>query len=152
MWKTTGKTTATIVAATTAVFVITACSNDGGTSQETKEKISSAATSEPGPGEALRSSIESTASSAVSGISGAWDQAKLTAFTATFRTAYPNLSSDRDDESIESIVKETCTAIDSGASDQDLVAKVTEVATNDGTVPTEDQANRILQIVRPACP
>src|SRR6476646_6228466 len=96
IWKTTGKTTATIVAATTAVFVITACSNDGGTYQETKEKISSAATSEPGPGEALRSSIESTASSAissassamssaVSGISGAWDQAKLTAFTATFR-------------------------------------------------------------------
>ncbi|GAB2658285.1 hypothetical protein ABI214_06570 [Prescottella soli] len=160
-----GKTTATIVTASALAFGLSACTNNGGTSEETKEKISSAVTSTPetGPGEALRSSVQQTASglvssvqetasSVVSGIGGAWDQAKLTAFTATFRTAYPNLSSDRSDDSIESIVKETCTAIDAGASDQALVAKVTQVATNDGTVPTEDQANRILQLVRPACP
>ncbi len=97
------------------------------------------------------SSIQATASSAVSGIGGAWDNAKLTTFVAAFRTAYPNLSSDRDDESIESIVKETCTAIDSGASDEQLSAKVKETAANDGTVPTDDQVDRILQLVRPAC-
>ncbi|CAM3153932.1 Lipoprotein [Prescottella defluvii] len=152
-----GKLAATIVTATAVVLALGSCTNDNGASEETKAKISSAVTSTPensetGPGEALRSSIEATASSAVSGIGKAWDNAKLTAFTAAFRTAYPNLSSDRDDESIESIVKETCTAIDAGASDQELTDKVTEVATNDGTVPTEDQAARILQIVRPACP
>ena len=153
-----GKFAATIVTATAVVLALGACTNDNGASEETKAKISSAVTSTPeatgetGPGEALRSSIEATASSAVSGIGKAWDNAKLTAFTAAFRTAYPNLSSDRDDESIESIVKETCTAIDAGASDQELTDKVTEVATNDGTVPTADQAARILQIVRPACP
>ncbi|MDH6283531.1 hypothetical protein M2284_000292 [Rhodococcus sp. LBL1] len=149
-----GKTTATIVTASALVFGLSACTNNGGTSEETKEKISSAVTSTPetGPGEALRTSVQETASSVVSGIGGAWDQAKLTAFTATFRTVYPNLSSDRSDESIESIVKETCTAIDSGANDQEQVAKVTQVATNDGTVPTQDQANRILQLVKPACP
>lgn len=149
-----GRTTATIVTASALVVALAACSNDGGTSEDTKAKITSAVTSttESGPGEAMRSSIEATASSAVSGIGKAWDDAKLTAFVAAFRTAYPNLSSDRDDESIESIVKETCTAREAGASDEEQVAKVKEVATNDGTVPTEDQANRILQLVKPACP
>jgi len=149
-----GKATATIVTASALVFGLSACNNNGGTSEETKEKISSAVTSTPeaGPGEALRSSVQETASSVVSGITGAWDQAKLNTFTAGFRTLYPNLASDRSDESIESIVKETCTAIESGASDQQQVAKVTQTATNHGTVPTEDQANRILQMVKPACP
>ncbi|PTR30356.1 hypothetical protein C8K36_102204 [Rhodococcus sp. OK519] len=160
-----GRFTVGIVTATAVVLTLGACSNDNGTSEETKEKISSAVTSttEPGPGEAMRSSIQSTASgmvssiqatasSAVSGIGGAWDNAKLTGFVATFRTAYPNLSSDRDDESIESVVKETCTAIDSGASDDEVTAKVKETAANGGTVPTDDQADRILQMVRPACP
>lgn len=160
-----GRLTAAIVTATVVVLTVGACSNDNGTSEETKERISSAVTSTPesGPGEAMKSSIQSTASglvssiqatasSAVSGIGGAWDNAKLTAFVATFRTAYPNLSSDRDDESIESIVKETCSAKESGASDEELTAKVKETATNDGTVPTDDQVDRILQLVRPACP
>ncbi|ORL37899.1 hypothetical protein A6I87_00365 [Prescottella equi] len=149
-----GRLTAAIVTATAVVLALGACSNDNGTSEETKERISSAVTSTPetGPGEALKSSIQATASSAVSGIGGAWDNAKLTTFVAAFRTAYPNLSSDRDDESIESIVKETCTAIDSGASDEQLSAKVKETAANDGTVPTDDQVDRILQLVRPACP
>lgn len=160
-----GKFTAAIVTATVVVLTLGACGDDNGTSEETKAKISSAVTStpEPGPGEALRSSIQATASglvssiqatasSAVSGIGGAWDDAKLMGFVAAFRTAYPNLSSDRDDESIESIVKETCTVIESGASNEQQVAKVKETATNGGTAPTDDQADRILQLVKPACP
>ncbi|MFM1723569.1 hypothetical protein ABEU20_002139 [Rhodococcus sp. PAM 2766] len=160
-----GRLTAAIVTATVVVLTVGACSNDNGTSEETKERISSAVTSTPeqGPGEALKSSIQATASSvvssiqatassAVSGIGGAWDSAKLTTFVAAFRTAYPNLSSDRDDESIESIVKETCPAIEANAGDDELKAKVKETASNDGTVPTDDQVDRILQLVRPACP
>ncbi|RVW02848.1 hypothetical protein [Rhodococcus xishaensis] len=160
-----GKTAATLVTASALFVAVAACADNGGTSEETREKISSAvtATPEPGPAEALRSSvqataselvssIQATASSLVSGIGEAWDDAKLSAFVATFRTAYPSLSSDRDDESIESIVEETCADIGSGASTEELVAKVTQTATNNGTAPTEDQANRILQLVRPACP
>lgn len=149
-----GKITAAVAAASALVFVLAGCSDDGGSSQDTKERISSAvtATQSPRSGEALRSSIEATASSVVSGIGGAWDNVKLTTFVAAFRTAYPNLSSDRADDSIELIVKETCTAIDAGASTEQQVAKVTETATNHETVPTSDQANRILQMVKPTCP
>ena len=146
-----GRATAIAVTASALVCTVTACTGDG-TSDETKAKISSAVTSTPGSGEGLRSSVQETASSAASGIAGAWDEAKLTAFVAAFRTAYPNLSSDRDDASIESIVVQTCPDIDSGASDEELVAKVPAVAANGGTAPTGDQAQRILQLVRPACP
>lgn len=143
------------------MFTIGACSNDGGTSEETKAKISSAVTSTPenNAGEGLQSSassvvsgLQESASSAVSGINGAWDNAKLATFVASFRTFYPSLASDRDDESIEAVVKDTCSAIDSGASDQEQVAKVKETATNGGTVPSDEQAERILQMVKPACP
>lgn len=156
-----GRTTASIVAASALVFALGACSNDGGTSEETKEKISSAVTSTPesGSGEGLQSSassvvsgLQESASSAVSGINKAWDDAKLATFVASFRTFYPNLSSDRDDESIQSVVKDTCSAIDEGATDDEQVAKVKETATNGDTVPTDDQAHRILQMVKPACP
>ncbi|QCQ90202.1 hypothetical protein [Rhodococcus sp. SGAir0479] len=156
-----GRTTATIVAASALVVALAACNNDGGTSEETKEKISSAVTSttEPSPGEEVQSSassvvsgLQQSASSAVSGLDRAWDNAKLATFVASFRTFYPNLASDRDDESIETVVKDTCSAIDSGASAEEQVAKVKETAANGGTEPTDEQADRILQMVKPACP
>ncbi|QBJ97687.1 hypothetical protein ERC79_18370 [Rhodococcus sp. ABRD24] len=148
-----GKGTATIVTAAVAVLTLTACSTNE-TSPETREKISSAVTSteEVTSGGGFRSSIEASASSLASSIGGAWDQAKLTAFVAAFRTAYPNLASDRDDQSIETILEDTCADIDANTSEQELVTKVTQRATNGGTVPTDDQARHILQLVKATCP
>ncbi|WP_305094297.1 hypothetical protein [Prescottella sp. R16] len=145
---------ATLVAASALVFTLAACGDDGGTSEETKAKISSAVTSttEPSPAEALRSSIEATASSALSSVGDAWDNAKLTTFVAAFRAAYPDLARDRDDDSIETIVKDTCTEREDGATDDELLAKVKDVAAYGGTAPSDEQADRILQMVKLACP
>ncbi|WP_137724999.1 hypothetical protein [Prescottella subtropica] len=149
-----GKKVATIVAASALVFGLAACSTDGGTSEETKAKITSAVTSttEPSPAEALRSSIEATASTALSSIGAAWDDAKLSVFVAAFREAYPDLSSNRDDDAIRAIVKDTCTARDAGADEATLLATVEKTAADGATAPTREQAERILQMVRLACP
>ncbi len=95
--------------------------------------------------------MQSIASSAAERAGDIFDEAKLDVFVAAFRTGYPQLSADRETQDIESIVTETCPLIGEGASDQEVNAKVQEVATNGSTVPDDDQAARIAQLVRVAC-
>lgn len=83
---------------------------------------------------------------------GLIDQAKLAAFVAAFRTRYPDLSIDRDDESIQEIVLDTCDDIAEGASDQQINDEVRDNAEHDGAVPTQDEVEQIRQMVAPACP
>nr|WP_232284747.1 MULTISPECIES: hypothetical protein [Rhodococcus] len=135
-----------------AAFALTACSSDDTPSDEdVRSSADVAVTSVQEQAEGAISSVQSVASSAAERAGDIFDKAKLDVFVAAFRTGYPQLSADRETQDIESIVTETCPLIDEGASDQEVNAKVQEVAANGSTVPDEDQAARIAQLVRVAC-
>ncbi len=83
---------------------------------------------------------------------GTFDQAKLDAFVVAFRSGYSDLSEDRDDDSIENIVIASCNDLANGVSEEQVTEKIRVLAANKGTEPSQDQAERIYDIVTPACP
>ncbi|MEU5841969.1 hypothetical protein [Rhodococcus sp. NPDC047139] len=140
------------VTAMVAVFALSACSSEDTPGEEdVRSSASVAVTSVQDQAEGAISSVQSVASSAADRAGDIFDEAKLDVFVAAFRAGFPALSADRETQSIESIVTEACPLIDAGASDQEVNAKVGELATNGSTVPDEDQAARIAQLVRVAC-
>ncbi|UYP19974.1 hypothetical protein OED52_05325 [Rhodococcus sp. Z13] len=140
------------LAAAVAVLTLGACSAEDDTSTaDVRSSADAAVTSVQEQAEGAISSVQSIASSAAERAGDLFDEAKLDVFVAAFRTAYPQLSADRETQSIETIVTETCPLIDSGASDQDVNAKVKEVATNGSLEPDDEQTARIAQLVRVAC-
>ncbi len=83
---------------------------------------------------------------------GMIDQAKLAAFVVAFRTGYSELAQDRDDTSIELIVLQSCDDIASGVDEQQVTDEIRTLAAHNGNEPTQDQAERIYDMVTPACP
>ncbi|MCJ0902579.1 hypothetical protein [Rhodococcus sp. ARC_M6] len=83
---------------------------------------------------------------------GRIDQAKLATFVVAFRTGYSELAQDRDDASIEEIVLESCQDIAAGADEQQVTEEIRNLAAHNGNEPTMDQAERIYDMVTPACP
>ena len=161
---------------TTAVFAaamvglaLTSCSSNSGTTNEgnrvsgavtteqsaatsAKEAAGSAASSARAAAESAASSAKEAAGTAASKVGQAFDQAKLATFVGAFRIAYPDLATGRTDASIEAIVTDTCPAIAAGQDEQATINQVGALAANDGTHPTPDQAQRIYQLVKIACP
>lgn len=124
-----------------ALVSLPACGNDD-TNTETATTTSNTAESTT----VQISSVTSTADL------GMIDQAKLAAFVVAFRTAYADLSQDRDDESIQEIVFSSCNAIADGATEQEVTKEIRDLAANDGTEATQSQAEQIYKLVTPACP
>lgn len=141
-----------VITAVACAGVLSACGeDDSATSEGVRSSAGVAVTSVQEGAEGAASSVQSAASSVAERAGDWFDDAKLGAFVTAFRAAYPNLSSDRETQSIETIVTETCPLIESGADDAEVNAKVGELATNGSTEPTDDQAARIAQLVRVAC-
>ncbi|WP_420751647.1 hypothetical protein [Rhodococcus sp. O3] len=142
------------VAAVAVACTLAACSSDDDTktNDDVQSSVGAIVTSVREQAEGAVSSVQSAASSAAEKAGEAIDQAKLSAFVGTFRTAYPDLAADRDDQSIEKIVTDTCPMIEDGAPQQDIDATVKELATNGSVEPTDDQTARIAQLVQVACP
>ncbi len=135
-----------------AAVVLAACSAEDTPSEEdVRSSADVAVTSVQDQAEGAASSVQSIASSAADRAGDIFDEAKIDVFVAAFRAGFPSLSADRETQSIEAIVSETCPLIDGDASDREVNAKVAEVAANGSTVPDEDQAARIAQLVRVAC-
>ncbi|AWK74930.1 hypothetical protein CBI38_28580 [Rhodococcus oxybenzonivorans] len=78
--------------------------------------------------------------------------ADLAAFVAAFRTRYPELASNRNDDSIAHIAIEPCIDLANGADEQTVTATITTQAENRGTLPTPEQAQQIYRLVEPICP
>jgi hypothetical protein len=114
---------------------------------ENRTQLSDAATSAGSPVSGGRQALESARETAGAQL----DKAKLAAFVASFRTGYAELAEDRNDESIEHIVIESCIDIANGADEQTVTANTT-LAENEGTTPTAEQAGQIYRLVVPACP
>ncbi|WP_092807896.1 hypothetical protein [Rhodococcus globerulus] len=131
------KTIATIMIAG-AVSIICACGNDDGDNQ--------------GNGNVTSQQTMQMPAGTSTGEMSAVDQGKLTAFVVAFRTRYPDLSQDRDDEDIKEIVLDTCDDIAQGASEQQVSDEIRDQAEHNGVVPTQVQVDEIYDMVTPACP
>lgn len=131
------KTIATIMIAG-AVSILCACGNDDSENQ--------------GNGNATSQQTMQMPAGTSTGEMSAVDQGKLTAFVVAFRTRYPDLSRDRDDEDIKEIVLDTCDDIAEGASEQQVSDEIRDQAEHNGVVPTQAQIDEIYDMVKPACP
>ncbi|QHE72733.1 hypothetical protein [Rhodococcus sp. WAY2] len=78
--------------------------------------------------------------------------ADLAAFVAAFRTRYPELASNRNDDSIAHIAIEPCIDLANGADEPTVTATITAQAENRGTLPTPEQTQQIYRLVAPICP
>ena len=83
---------------------------------------------------------------------GMIDQAELASFVVAFRAGYSELTQDRDDSSIELIVLQSCDDIGNGVDEQQVTDEIRTLAAHNGNEPTQDQAERIYDMVTPACP
>jgi hypothetical protein len=138
------RTTGVIAAA--ALCVLAACGE--GDSTENRTQLSDAATSAGSPVSGGRQALESARETAGAQL----DKAKLAAFVASFRTGYAELAEDRNDESIEHIVIESCIDIANGVDEHTVTTIITALAENHSTTPTAEQAGQIYRLVVRACP
>ncbi|MBM4693670.1 hypothetical protein GS434_08045 [Rhodococcus hoagii] len=142
------KIIATALVGAGAVLPLAGCGdgNDDNTDTTMQTSMEMPATTETESEESTPTSVTSTDQQ------GTFDQAKLDAFVVAFRSGYSDLSEDRDDDSIENIVIASCNDLANGVSEEQVTEKIRVLAANKGTEPSQDQAERIYDIVTPACP
>ncbi|NKR60920.1 hypothetical protein GS474_19690 [Rhodococcus hoagii] len=142
------KIIATALVGAGAVLPLAGCGdgNDDRTDTTMQTSMEMPATTETESEESTPTSVTSTDQL------GTFDQAKLDAFVVAFRSGYSDLSEDRDDDSIENIVIASCNDLANGVSEEQVTEKIRVLAANKGTEPSQDQAERIYDIVTPACP
>ncbi|NKS87129.1 hypothetical protein GS571_20280 [Rhodococcus hoagii] len=142
------KIIATALVGAGAVLPLAGCGdgNDDNTDTTMQTSMEMPATTETESEESTPTSVTSTDQL------GTFDQAKLDAFVVAFRSGYSDLSEDRDDDSIENIVIASCNDLANGVSEDQVTEKIRVLAANKGTEPSQDQAERIYDIVTPACP
>ncbi|WP_407444311.1 hypothetical protein [Rhodococcus sp. (in: high G+C Gram-positive bacteria)] len=147
------RTRASIILVAVAVAgALTACSSDDAPTEDgVRSSASEAATNVQEQAGGVLSSVQQAASDAADKAGEVFDDTKMSAFVGAFRAGYPQLAADRETSSIESIVTETCPLIEDGASDQEVNEKVGELAADGTSVPDDEQAARIAQLVRVAC-
>jgi hypothetical protein len=140
------RTIAAIIVAGALVSLPACGNNDANTDNGTSVTAESTTASSTKTTTVRSSSVTSTADL------GMIDQAKLAAFVVAFRTAYPDLAQDREDESIQEIVFTSCNDIAAGVSEQDVTEEIRDLAANNDTEATQAQAEQIYKLVTPACP
>lgn len=142
------KIIATALVGAGAVLPLAGCGdgNDDSTDTTMQTSMEMPATTETESEESTPTSVTSTDQL------GTFDQAKIDAFVVAFRSGYSDLSEDRDDDSIENIVIASCNDLANGVSEEQVTEKIRVLAANKGTEPSQDQAERIYDIVTPACP
>ncbi len=131
-----------------AVLATGACGNNDGDEEADNGVATSIQNMTPPTG---RATNEETSTSGTADL-GTLDQAKLASFVVAFRTGYSELAEDRDDESIEAIVLQSCDALGTGTDEQQVTEQIRTLAAHNGNEPTQDQAEQIYNLVTPACP
>ena len=137
---------ATILAGT--LIATGACGNNDGDEETNNGIATSIQNMTPPTG---RATNEETSTSGSADL-GTLDQAKLASFVVAFRSGYSELAEDRDDESIEAIVLQSCDAIGAGTDEQQITEEIRTLAAHNGNEPTQDQAEQIYDLITPACP
>jgi len=143
-----------IMIAAAAIAFTSACSNDDDNDSTGASVTTSASSTADDLGDkasGAASSASSAVSSAAEKAGDAFDSAKEAAFVAAFRTGYSDLSTDRDDDSLKAIAEDPCALREKGAGDDELKAAIKGTAANGTTVPSDEQASHILDMVVPVC-
>ncbi|MGV9745127.1 hypothetical protein ACWDTG_09440 [Rhodococcus zopfii] len=141
------KIIAAALVASGAVLSLVACGDDDSDSASvTTDSVELQPTSTAEETTAAETSVTSTEQL------GMIDRGKLDAFVVAFRTGYSDLSENRDDASIESIVIVSCNDLSNGVDEQQVTDKIMTLAANNDVQPTPEQAERIYDLVTPACP
>lgn len=144
---------AALLAASTIALALAGCSSDEASdnAQTAKDKASAAMSSVADAAEGAQSSVNAAASTAASQVKGALDSAKVSTFTAAFKVANPDLADGRDDDAIADILVQTCEDIDAGQPEAEIVSDLESRAENNGVKATQEQAQQIYNIAKPAC-
>ncbi|MFD4179934.1 hypothetical protein [Rhodococcus sp. NPDC058514] len=144
---------AAVLAAATIALALAGCSSEEVTEKTdtAKDKASAAMSSVAAAAEGAQSSVNAAASTAASQVKGALDSAKVATFTAAFKVANPDLAKGRDDDAIADILVQTCEDIDAGQDESEIVADLEARAENNGVKATQEQAQQIYNIAKPAC-
>lgn len=142
------KIIAAALVASGAVLSLAACSNDDSGSESVTVTTTKTVESQPTTSEETTTTTSVTSSDQL----GRFDQTKLAAFVVAFRTGYSDLSNDRDDASIEDIVIASCNDLASGVSEEQVTERIVTLAANGEAQPSPEQAERIYDLVTPACP
>ncbi|MFZ2529688.1 MAG: hypothetical protein WAX14_18865 [Rhodococcus sp. (in: high G+C Gram-positive bacteria)] len=143
------KIIAAALVASGAVLSLAACSDDDSGSESVTVTTTETVESQPTTSEETTTTTTSVTSSDQL---GRFDQTKLAAFVVAFRTGYSDLSEDRDDASIEDIVIASCNDLASGVSEEQVTERIVMLAANGEAQPSPEQAERIYDLVTPACP
>lgn len=127
------------VAAAIVAVGLTACSAED--KDNAQNKINEAVTG----GQQAVESAQETAGDLVG-------QGKVAMFVATYRGGFPVFAENRQDGDIEEILITTCEGVAQGTDEAAIKAKITELATNGSSTPTEKDATYIYQLAKASCP
>lgn len=97
-------------------------------------------------------SASSVASSVGERAGSLFDDVKVQAFVAAFRAQFGELADGRDDTAITNLLTSTCTEIAGGADESSVVADLEIEAASGDSRPSTEQAQRIYDQARLACP
>lgn len=102
--------------------------------------------------DSVAGSASSIAASVGERAGGLLDEAKVGTFVAAFRAQFGGLAENRDDNAIKNLLTSTCTEIVNGADESAIVADLEVEAASGGVKPTTEQAQRIFDQAKLACP
>lgn len=97
-------------------------------------------------------SASSVASSVGERAGSLFDDAKVQGFVVAFRTQFGALADSRDDTAIENLLTSTCTEIASGTDESSIVSQLEIEAASGDAKPSTEQAQRIFDQAKLACP
>lgn len=81
-----------------------------------------------------------------------FDDAKVQAFVVAFRAQFGALAENRDDTAIKNLLTSTCTEIAAGTDESSVVAQLEVEAAAGDVGPSTEQAQRIFDQAKLACP
>ena len=149
---------ATVVTAAAALtLVLSGCSSeDQQAAQDTAGNVAeSAQNAAEGAVSSARSAAPGLGSSAESlgdRAGSVFDDAKRATFVAAYKAQFSALSEGKSDEEIEALLGGICQQISDGKDEAAIVTDIEAQATNNGTAPSADEAGRIFDQAKLACP
>ena len=148
---------ATLAAAATLALVLGGCSSEDqqsaqDTANNAAESVGDAAQGALSSAQSAAPGIQSSAGSLADDAGNVFDDAKRATFVAAYKAQFSALSEGKSDEDIESLLGSICQQITDGKEKDAVVTDIRSQATNNGNEPGVDEAGRIYDQAKVACP
>ncbi|MGU3432257.1 hypothetical protein ACNHUS_04495 [Actinomycetes bacterium M1A6_2h] len=149
--------TAVISASAAATLLLTGCSSDDQQSaSDTANNLLTSANNAAGgvvsSVESAAPGVKSSAASVAENAGGLFDDAKGAAFVAAYKAQFSSLADGKSDDDIKGLLTTTCQQISDGADESAVVTSIEQNAANNGTAPSADDAKKIYDQAKIACP